>query len=206
MSEEKEYSSKNIRLTRDELISEMQGKMTELRFQHVLRVEKTALLLAKIHKVDTEKTSIAALSHDYVKDLPDEEMRDVIISENMDLELLQYGSNIWHGPVAAVLMKKRFGINDQEILDAIKYHTVGSPHMGSLEKIIYVADFIEPGRNFKGIERARELAKSNLDETVGYITEETLNYLLKEKMRIYPGSIYTYNKWVVQLQEEKNDR
>ena len=85
----------------------------------VLRVEKTALKLAEKYHADHEKVSIAALSHDYAKERPDEEMRDLIISEDLDLEMLQYGNNIWHGPIGAVLMKNEYHLEDEEVLEAI---------------------------------------------------------------------------------------
>lgn len=200
-----DYSNNYLSLSRDELIDVMKENLSKRRLKHVLRVEQTALQLADQHNADKEKVSIAALSHDYAKERPDDEMRDLIISENLDLELLQYGSNIWHGPIGAVLMKNEYHLEDEEILEAINYHTIGSPKMSLVAKIIYVADFIEPKRSFKGIEAARDLADKDLDKAIGFISSHTIEHLLKRKNKIYPRAIETYNAWVANGKEEKND-
>ena len=191
------YQNNYIRLSRDELIKLMQDSMSNRRYRHVLRVEKTALKLAEKFGVDKEKVSIAALAHDYAKERPDEEMRDLIISENLELDMLQFGSNIWHGPIGAVLMKNEYELVDEEILEAIKSHTIGSPTMGEVAQVIYVSDYIEPKRAHKGVDKARKLAEKDLSKTVSYITQETLKHLINRENKIYPKAVETYNAWVV---------
>jgi predicted HD superfamily hydrolase involved in NAD metabolism len=191
------YKGNYTPLSREEIIEKVSEALSARRLKHVLGVEEAAIQLAERYDADVEKVSIAALLHDYAKEQSDEEMRDVIISENMDLELLQYGNNIWHGPVGAILVKKLFGIEDEEILDAIRHHTVGSPTMGLIEQIIYVADFIEPGRSFPGVETARELAEHDLKETIAFSTIHTIEHLLEKNIQIYPKAIETYNAWAV---------
>lgn len=192
------YSQEYIDCSREELLELVSQAMSPKRFIHVKGVEEAALELAEQYEVDLEKVSIAALLHDYAKEQSDEEMRDIIISENMDLELLQYGNNIWHGPVGAVMIKNRFNVEDSEILDAIRHHTVGAPNMGLVEQIIYLADYIEPNRDFKGVEEARELAKISLEKAIAFATLKTLKHLLNKNVKIYPRAIETYNAWVVQ--------
>lgn len=197
-SENITYSQQYINCSRKELLEAVSQVMSPKRFIHVKGVEQAALELAEQYGADREKVSIAALLHDYAKEQLDEEMRDIIISENMDLELLQYGNNIWHGPVGAILIRNRFEVTDTEILDAVRHHTVGAPHMGLIEQIIYIADYIEPNRDFKGITEARTLAKSSLKEAIAFATLKTLKYLLEKNVKIYPRAIETYNAWVVQ--------
>lgn len=199
------YSQKYCELTREQLIDTMEETLSKRRFKHVMRVEKTALKLAELYKVDMEKVSIAAIAHDYAKEKPDEEMRDLIISENLDLDMLQYGSNIWHGSLGSVLMKNEYNIEDEEILEAIRWHTIGSPRMCKVAQVIYVADFIEPNRSFKGVEEARELAEIDLNETIAYITRHTLSNLIRNKTKIYPKAIETYNAWAVKNKEDQDD-
>lgn len=189
------YSSKYTSYSRKEIIDKVSEVLSARRLKHVLGVEEKALELAEQYGAYKEKVSLAALLHDYAKEQTDEEMRDMIISENMDLDLLQYGNNIWHGPVGSILVKKQFGIVDTHILDAIRHHTVGSPDMGLVEQIIYVADFIEPGRSFSGVETARELAKVDLKETIAFSTIHTIEHLLDKNVKIYPKAIETYNAW-----------
>ena len=94
------------------------------------------------------------------------------------------------------MVEKELGIHDEEILQAIRLHTTGAAKMTVLDKIIYVADYIEPGRHFPGVEIARELAFQSLDQAVAYETEHTLKYLINKKAPIYPKTIETYNQWV----------
>ncbi|MEG0288416.1 MAG: bis(5'-nucleosyl)-tetraphosphatase (symmetrical) YqeK [Carnobacterium sp.] len=190
------YGEKYINLSRKELLEKVQIQMSSQRFKHVLGVETAAVELAQRYGVSTEAASIAALTHDYAKERNHGEMHDLIISANLDLELLQYGSEIWHGPVGAILVKKELGIQDADILNAIHYHTVGRPEMSLLEQIIYVADYIEPGRVFPVVSEARKAAETSLAEAVAFETEHTLLHLIGQKRKIYPKTIDTYNTWV----------
>mgnify|MGYP006361260177 FL=1 len=190
------YSNNYTTLTRNELIQAVQSQMSQKRFQHVLGVEQTAVELAEKYGASNEAASIAALTHDYAKERSDKEMQELIYREQFDLELLEYGSNIWHGPLGAFLVEQELGISDSDILNAIKYHTIGAPEMTILEQVIYVADYIEPGRNFPSVEKARKIAAENLQAAVQYETKQTLQHLIGKNRKIYPKTIATYNKWV----------
>lgn len=190
------YSKKYVSLTRNELIEAVQSQISSKRFQHVLGVEQAAVQLAERYGVSIEKASIAALTHDYAKERSDKEMRELIFHEKLDLEWLDYGSNIWHGPLGALLVERELGISNLDILNAIKHHTVGAEKMSLLEQVIYVADYIELGRDFPGVEQVRTLAADDLQAAVGYETKQTLHYLIEKNRRIYPKTIATYNKWV----------
>ena len=191
------YSGKYTPLSREELASQIASSMSAKRFKHVLGVEETAIQLADKYKVSTEAASIAALCHDYAKERSNQEMKELIIAdEHLEENLLDYGSNIWHGPCAAEIVKKEFQLMDEDILNAIRYHTIGRSEMSLLEQVIYVADFIEPGRVFPGVEEARILASDNLQEAVTYETQHTLMHLIQTKKKIYPKAVATFNKWV----------
>ncbi|SEK29990.1 putative HD superfamily hydrolase of NAD metabolism [Carnobacterium iners] len=190
------YSKDYIPFTRAELLDKVRLQMSQERFEHVLGVEKVAVELAQQYGASIEAASIAALIHDYAKERDLQEMHDLIISANLDLDLLQYGSEIWHGPVGAILAKKELRVKDEEILNAIRHHTVGSSNMSLLEQVIYVADYIEPGRDFPGVDEARKLAKSDLAKAVSFETARTLQYLILKQRKIYPKAIETYNTWV----------
>lgn len=184
-------------MTREELIEEVETRLSKKRFNHVLRVEETALELAEQYDVNPEKVSIAALLHDVAKEEPDNEMRDLVISENLDLDLLQYGNQIWHAPVGAVQAKRDFEITDEEIINAIIFHTVGSPEMTAVEKVIFVADYIEPGRDFEEAIEARKLAEKSLEEVIQYKLKSTIIDLIKQNKKIYPKAIDSYNAWIL---------
>lgn len=182
--------------TRTLLMQRVQMQMSERRFEHVLGVEQAAVALAKTYGCSVDKASIAALVHDYAKERSEDEFRFVIEEKGFDPDLLQWGNAIWHGIVGAYFVQHELGISDEEILQAVRLHTTGGKEMSLLDKIIYVADYIEPGRNFPGVEEARTLAKSNLDQALAFETQQTLMYLIEKKLPIYPKTIETYNRWV----------
>lgn len=178
------------------LVQQVQMQMSEARFEHVLGVEQSAIALAKRYGCSVEKASIAALTHDYAKERSADEFRFIIENKGFDLNLLRWGNAIWHGLVGAYFVEHELGITDHDILEAIRLHTTGAPQMSLLSKIIYVADYIEPGRDFPGVEEARRLAVLDLDQAVAFETKQTLQYLIGKNVPIYPKTIETYNQWV----------
>lgn len=194
------YQNNYINVSRDQLLKQVEEALSQKRFDHVLRVEETALELAKQYQVDEEKVSIAALLHDYAKEMPSAFMKDQIINENMDLDMLDYDNNIWHGPVASILARKQFDVSDKEILNAIYYHTFGHTQMSDVEKVIFIADYIEPSRQFKAANKARKKAQKSLDNTLAYIVRKTLVHLIDNQNKIYPKALETYNG-VMETQE-----
>lgn len=191
-----DYSNEYTAYSRENLMQKIQMRMSEQRFKHVLGVEETAVDLAKKYGASPEKASIAALTHDYAKERPDEEFKMVIVRDGFDPELLNYNNAIWHGLVGASFVERELGITDAEILHAIRVHTTGAAKMSLLDKIIYVADYIEPGRDFPGVQDARAIAWADLDEAVAFETKHTLAHLLAQEQQIYPKTIETYNYWV----------
>ncbi len=185
---------------RQELIQKIQGRMSQKRWQHVLGVEETAIALAKRYHGDVLKAQIAALVHDYAKERSDAEFQTVIQTQNFDLALLDWNNAIWHGIVGTYFIQKELGIVDPDILQAVAYHTTGAAEMTLLDKIIYVADYIEPGRDFPGVDQARQLAKLDLDQAVSLATKQTLKHLIAKEQSIYPKTIETYNRWVAKFQ------
>jgi len=109
------------------------------------------------------------------------------------LDLLEYNSELWHAPAGAYLVEQEAGIADAEILDAIRYHTSGRPGMTLLEKVIYLADYIEPGRHFPGVDEVREMAKEDLNKALIKAVQNTIMFLMKKNQTIYPDSFHTYN-------------
>ena len=191
-----DYSNEYTAYSRENLMQKIQMRMSEQRFKHVLGVEETAVALAKKYGASPEKASIAALTHDYATERPDEEFKMVIVRDGFDPELLNYNNAIWHGLVGASFVERELGITDVEILHAIRVHTTGAAKMSLLDKIIYVADYIEPGRDFPGVQDARAIAWADLDEAVAFETKHTLAHLLAQEQQIYPKTIETYNYWV----------
>ncbi|GAW98378.1 bis(5'-nucleosyl)-tetraphosphatase (symmetrical) YqeK [Secundilactobacillus mixtipabuli] len=198
MSEKVTYTGRYTTDSRDQLLAKISKQLKPARFEHVQRVEQTAIQLAQQYGVDVEKASIAGLVHDYAKQRPDKDFIEAIHHYQLDPELVNWNNAIWHGVVGAELIKAELGIEDEDILNAVRYHTTGNHYMTKLAQIIYMADYIEPGRDFDGVEKARLLTSQSLELAVAYQTKHTLAYLLENNQRIYPKTIETYNAWVPQ--------
>lgn len=202
MTKQTEWRQDFVALSRDELLVKVASQMSNKRFQHVLRVEEKALEIAGKFPMDLEKVSIAALTHDYAKERPDEEMIARIKKSQVDQTILSFGNAIWHGVMGAEIVQEELGITDAEILQAIRVHTTGDVVMTLLDKIIFVADYVEEGRDFPGVEDARQLALTNLDEAVRYEIKQTLLFLASKNQKIYPKTIDVYNTWVANYKED----
>ncbi|MBO0994010.1 bis(5'-nucleosyl)-tetraphosphatase (symmetrical) YqeK [Bacillus sp. SD088] len=166
------------------------------RYQHTVRVLETAIILADRYGEDVAKVELAAIFHDYAKMLAVSELKKLLLKANEDPRLVEYHPELWHGPVAAYLAREEFAIEDNDILNAIRYHTTGRANMSRLEKIIFLADYIEPQRDFPGINETRELARKNLDEAVLKALSNTIVFLLAKKATIYPDTFEAYNDLV----------
>ncbi len=191
-----------IDFSREELLEKVAAAMSEKRFRHVLGVEKAALELADQYACDKVKASLVALLHDYAKEVEDTVFLEKIEEKHLDPDLKNWGNNIWHGVVGAYLIAEDFGLKDQEIFQAIQRHTIGADEMTLLDKVLYVADYIEPGRNFPVVEEARAIARQDLDKAVAFETAQTVAHLAKQGIPIYPQTIGTYNAYVKYLKEK----
>ncbi|MFD1736642.1 bis(5'-nucleosyl)-tetraphosphatase (symmetrical) YqeK [Bacillus salitolerans] len=190
-------------MNKGEALSIVKNQLTEHRYQHTIGVMETAVVLARQYKVDEKKAEMAAIFHDYAKFRPKDEMRQIILEQQMPQELLRFDTELWHAPVGAFLVEKEVGIKDLDILNAIKYHTSGRENMTTLEKVIYLADYIEPGRKFPGVVEVRELAKHDLNGAVIESVKNTIQFLLNRNHTVYPDTLFTYNGLI---QEYKNGR
>jgi ribosome silencing factor RsfS/YbeB/iojap len=183
-------------MNRERALSIVKEQLTEHRYIHTIGVMETAVELAKRYGADEKKAELAAIFHDYAKFRPKEEMKQIILQQRMPANLLTHNTELWHAPVGAYLVEKEAGITDAEVLNAIRYHTSGRPGMTLLEKIVYVADYIEPGRAFPGVEEVRELAKRDLDKALIQSLTNTISFLVKKNRAVYPDTIFTYNSLV----------
>ncbi|MDQ6599730.1 HD domain-containing protein [Bacillus salipaludis] len=188
-------------MERNEALKVVKEQLTDHRYQHTLGVMETAIILAKQVGADEKKAELAAIFHDYAKFRPKEEMREIILTQGFPQDLLEYNAELWHAPAGAYLVEKEAGITDTDVLTAIRYHTSGRPGMSLLEKVIYLADYIEPGRHFPGVEEVREMAKENLDKALIKSIQNTISFLLKKNQPIYPETFQTYNDLVKKLED-----
>ena len=155
--------------------------MTKARYEHTLGVEFTAASLAMRYGVDIDKAEIAGLLHDCAKCIDDEEARDDCKKYNIKLtEVEKRNPFLIHSKLGAVYANKLYGIDDEEVISAIRFHTTGKPDMTLLEKIIFIADYIEPGRDkAPNLKEIRQMAFIDIDEAMYMILKDTLDYLDK---------------------------
>ncbi|MFC4022728.1 bis(5'-nucleosyl)-tetraphosphatase (symmetrical) YqeK [Oceanobacillus longus] len=180
-------------------IEKVKPHLTEARFRHTLRVAETAVHLAGVYNGSISKAELAAVFHDYAKYRPLREMEHWIKKSSLPKDLLGYHSELWHGPVGSLLVEWEHGIADTEIQDAIHFHTTGRANMSKLEKIIFLADYIEPGRKFPGVEEVREMAQQDLTKACWMASKNTISHLMKKNATIYPDSFYAYNDLTNQI-------
>ncbi|MEY8584929.1 MULTISPECIES: bis(5'-nucleosyl)-tetraphosphatase (symmetrical) YqeK [Ligilactobacillus] len=196
MTQTVEYQKHYYAGSREELIAKVKEQVSEKRFKHILGVEQAALELAQANDYELEKASVAALVHDYAKERSEAEFKAMITQAGLEQDLLNWNNFIWHGVVGAEIIKKELQITDEEILNAVRRHTVGAKEMTTLDQIVYVADYIEPGRDFPGVDQARQIAAKSLRAAVEFETKHTLLYLMNNNKTIYPAAILTYNAYV----------
>lgn len=163
----------------EEIRKELKKELKPSRYKHTMGVVATAGKLAAIYGYDVEKARLAALLHDCAKSVPDEQKiamcREYGISIS-DAEIKN--PSLLHAKCGALVAEYKYGVGDEEILHAIRVHTTGCIRMSLLDKIIFVSDYIEPGRDkAPHLKELRSLAEKNLDETTFKIMEDTVCYL-----------------------------
>ena len=138
------------------------SRLSDSRYEHTLRVADTAEDLARAHDLDADRARLAALMHDSARELGPDEFLKLAETWNLQVgESEQQSPKLLHGPVAAE-MARELGIDDEEVLEALRAHTMGRPGMGPLALVLYVADKIEPARDYPSVGRLRDLAREDL--------------------------------------------
>ncbi len=184
----------NILRDRQQFIDIIKQRLSPNRWQHSLQVAETAVQMAGQYELTLEQVYLTALLHDYAKGLSGQELLQLaeennLIEDEVDREV----PDLLHAPVGAFLVKRDLGIEDEEVLTAISRHTLGSTKMSELDKIIYLADMIEPGRDFAGLERLKCLSFRDLDEAMLFGLESTIKYCLDRGRILHPRTIEARN-------------
>ena len=192
------------------LQKEVKKRLTKDRFFHTLGVQTTSFSLALLYDEDYNKATYAGLLHDLAKCLKDEELLGECRKFNLPISKIEEDNPyLLHGKLGAYYANTQFSIDDKDILNAINYHTTGRPNMSLLEKIVFVADYIEPNRKESYnpcLKKARKLAFENIDRAVFEITKCTLDYLVDNKSSIDTLTIETYNYYSNIISNDINNR
>lgn len=157
----------------------MEKELDERRYNHTVGVAYTAGSLAAIYGEDVEKAMIAGMLHDSAKCMTSRKRIDICNKNQIPVSELEYRNPfLLHAKVGRYIAKEKYGIDDEDVLNAIEFHTTGRPGMSTLEKILYIADYIEPHRNqATNLLEIRKSAYNDLDKTLVMILHDTLSYL-----------------------------
>ena len=168
----------------------VKGRLSSKRFAHTLGVMDMAKRLASHYGASVQQAEVAALLHDAMKESPLQEMQSLVKEAQIlvDSEMLKNGA-LLHGPAGAAYAKLALHIHDESICEAIRVHTLGSTHMSVLDKIIFLADYIEPNRDFPGVEELRALAFQDLNAAVIRAYDGTIRHLLDQGLSIHVDTI-----------------
>ncbi len=167
-------------------------RLSDKRYAHTLRVAETTERLAKLHGLDPERSRLAGLLHDTAREIGKEDLLRIAEEDGLSVgDFERERPILLHGPVAAELAREDLGIEDGEILDAVRVHTTGEPGMGPLALALFVADKIEPGREQPGVEDLRDLAPVSLHRAARAALEDSISYNERRDRPAHPKSRQT---------------
>lgn len=191
------------------LYRSMQENLKEKRFIHTVGVAGLASSIAMSYGYDSKKALIAGLLHDVAKEYSDQELIEQCT--NVGIPVSKYEKShgfLLHGKYGSYLAKTKYGVDDEEILNAIYYHTSGKENMSFLEKVIFCADFLEVMRThecYGTLNGLREMVFKDIDKTVYYIYKSTVEYILKKYGNIDKSTMLAYSFYETQANIEKKD-
>ncbi|MDO4471563.1 MAG: bis(5'-nucleosyl)-tetraphosphatase (symmetrical) YqeK [Bacillota bacterium] len=177
---------------KEKILEYIRMNLKESRLQHTYRVAETAVAMARREGADVRKAEIAALLHDCARNLPPEKLNSLVEESGLP-DRYRDNVNLSHSKVGAAFAGRLFNIDDREILDAISYHTTGRCRMTTLEKIVFLADAIEPGRDYPGVEAIRDAAEESLDRGCLKSLEGTIEFLKAADKFIDNDTIEAFN-------------
>ncbi|MGB8954024.1 MAG: bis(5'-nucleosyl)-tetraphosphatase (symmetrical) YqeK [Tumebacillaceae bacterium] len=170
----------------------VQDALSPRRFQHVCGVVEAADILAKRFGVDPAKARAAAWAHDYAREWAVDRWYEVARERGVDPAFLEVAETL-HGPIVAAMLPELYGFEDEDIANAVRYHTTGRVGMTPLEKVVCLADYIEQGRDFPGVEELRRLAEQDLDLALATAFDGTIRHLLDRHKPIFPLTLLARN-------------
>lgn len=172
------------------------------RYQHTMGVVEASIYLAKKCNVDINHAKVAALLHDFAKDFTRDELLDYARQHEIFIDdIMMEAHELLHGKIAASIAKNKFQVFNEDILNAVENHTTGRRNMSKLEKIIYLADFIEEGRSYPGVEKLRKIANIDLDLAVLQAFDNTIVYVLSIKKLLHPNTLNARNQILLEIKE-----
>lgn len=187
-------------MDRDYYVNILKARLSPARLAHSQLVVETAfklrdrLQIEEKNSLKEEKLWLAALLHDYAKDLSGQELLFIAAENNLiSCKAEEVQPDLLHGPVGAFLCRRDLKIEDEEVLQTIRYHTTGHERMTLLEKLVFLADLVEPSRNYVGVDELRKICEDDLDKGLLFAFDSTLQYVLRRELLIHPLTVQARN-------------
>lgn len=188
----------------EEFKTVLKERLTEKRYIHSLNVADSAKKLARIYGADEEMAYTAGLVHDCCKDVPAGLQLSYLLENKADMTEIEINTaKLYHAMSGRIFAQKEFGIDDEDMLNAIRYHTTGRKNMSLLEKIIFIADFISAERDYNGVEIMREKAERSLEEAIVEGLSFTIKDLIDAERLVHPDTLDAYNDALFKIQQGK---
>jgi len=182
------------------LLNALREKLPPKRLEHSLNVASSAAQLAHHYRTDEAKAYYAGLAHDICKCTDADEMTQILQQSGyIFLDCEQGSTNLLHGPAGAEFLRQSGLCDDEEILNAVRYHSTGRAGMNLLEKIVFIADLISAERDYPDVDIVRKLAFKDLNKTMYYILQYIVDDLTRKGMPVHPNSIKCLEKLNVHL-------
>ena len=178
-----------------EMQERLEKELPAKRFHHTLAVSETAVKLARRYGVDEKKAAIAGLLHDSGRQIPTKEFIAKAAELGIPLDEVEKNQPILiHAKLGVYYAQQEFGVTDPDILSSIRY----------LAMVIYLADLVEPNRDFPGVDTMREEVKKGLENGMRKAYAHTMEYLLDQGLLIHPDCLAGYNELVLKQKEKQN--
>jgi predicted HD superfamily hydrolase involved in NAD metabolism len=178
----------------DKIKKYLKENLNEKRYIHSIMVSETAEKLASVYGADSSKARLSGLVHDSAKNLRNGDLINLAKLEGLEIDDVSLNTpQLLHGIAGAVIARETMGIEDEDIFNAVRYHTTGRINMSLLEKIIYISDYVEPSRSFPGVEALRELVSVNLDKALLKAFDVTIEFVISKGELLHKDTIEARN-------------
>ncbi len=180
--------------------------LSEYRYNHSMCVAKKAKELAKKHGLNEDKAYLAGILHDITKEMPNENQIELIERYDRPLTYVERGNHrVFHQMSGAVYVKYILGIDDEDIVNGIRYHTTGCENMTDFEMLIYLADFTSADRDYPDVDIMRSETEKGFKYGMLYSLKYTIREVVKRERMLHPDTLHCYN-WIIKQTEEINGK
>ena len=177
----------------------LKARLSQKRYIHSKNVSEASVMLAKkFGGTDVETARFAGLVHDICKEESEDVQYTLMMQSSMDVCMEERKAfKVWHGIAGAELLRTKFGVTDEDVLHAVRFHTVGRAGMSNLEKIVYLADMISAERDYPDVDEMRRLVDVGMDEAMEYALVYSIRDLTERRQAVHPDTLAAYNELVM---------